>query len=209
MSSKTGSGIVQEMKAITSAGMSRCSTTASPGGTNSSRSSRESTQESQCTSGKPQRSRRRKAATNLKDLKLLTCFLGLCGLPDVASETAKLMLRAIDLLYRCRYPSEDICAILAYGSAYFSQTHKLCGANMNTEEVGNFLVLMLFIAHSYLLDHTCPLRVWHSELFNKYCSVKVLDAAIIRVLELRNYVLRVKDDDFLPRYESLRGEVIA
>jgi len=134
---------------------------------------------------------------DLLHLRLMTRFLDLCGLTDdVAGTTTKLLLKCIDMLYRCKYSTLDLCSVLAHASAYFQDAYGLCGNNMDSSEVGNVLVLIIYIAHCYVQDETCPLKVWHKYLFKKYCSVDTLDAAIIRIMEIRGFVLRVPDEDF-------------
>jgi len=149
----------------------------------------------------------RKHAHCADDIHLLSCFLELIQLPDVGGDTVKLLLRAIKLLRLCDYSVEDICSILAHASAYFPDAYALCGSHMDANEVGNVLVTLIFVAHCYVQDETCPLHVWQQHLFRKYCPVKTLNAAIIRLLEIRCYVLRLESQDLDYRFTRLLQKV--
>lgn len=139
----------------------------------------------------------------LDDLYMLDCFLTLAELPDIDSDSIKLLLRAMKLLRLCDYSMEDLCSILAHASAYFFDAYDLCGAHMDASEVGNVLTTLMFIAHCYVQDETCPLHVWHQHLFRKYCPIRTLNSAIIRLLEIRRYVLRLDSQDLSTRYSAL------
>jgi len=137
------------------------------------------------------------------DVRLLSRFLELARLPDVEGECVKLCLRAIKLLRLCDYSLEDIASTLAHASSYFLDAYGLCGSHMDASEIGNVLVTLMFVAHCYIQDETCPLRVWHQHLFRKYCPLKTLNSAVIRLLEIRKYILRIDDDELDERYVFL------
>jgi hypothetical protein len=68
------------------------------------------------------------------------------------------------------------------------------------------MVALMFIAHSYIQDETCPLWVWHEHIFQKYCdSIKRLNAVVVRLLEIRRYRLRVDRKEMMKRYKFLCG----
>eukprot|EP00812_Abedinium_dasypus_P010975 NODE_455_length_1551_cov_314.905749.p1 GENE.NODE_455_length_1551_cov_314.905749~~NODE_455_length_1551_cov_314.905749.p1 ORF type:complete len:236 (+),score=48.47 NODE_455_length_1551_cov_314.905749:55-762(+) len=135
------------------------------------------------------------------DIYLLGCFLELTRVSDVDGDSLKLLLRALKLLRRCNYSFEDICCILTHASVYFHDADALCGSHMDASEVGNVLVTLMFIAHSYVQDETCPLHIWHQHLFRKYCpSLRTLNAAVIRLLEIRRFKLRLDTTDLIERY---------
>lgn len=137
------------------------------------------------------------------DIYLLSAFLELAQLPDIDTDSVKLLLRALKLLRLCDYSIEDLCSILSHASAYFLDAYGLCGSHMDASEVGNVLVTLMFVAHCYVQDETCPLHVWHQHLFRKYCPLRTLNAAIIRLLEIRRYVLRLESQDLSNRYVVL------
>lgn len=138
---------------------------------------------------------------------LLDCFLQLTQLTDVMGDSVKLLLRAIRLLHLCDYSVEDIASILAHASAYFLDAYAVCGRHMDASEVGNVLTLLMFIAHCYIQDETCPLHVWHRHLFRKYCPLKTLNAAVIRLLEIRHYTLGLDPQESSNRYTLLMRAV--
>jgi hypothetical protein len=144
-----------------------------------------------------------KYAHSIDDIYLLSCFLELSQVPDVSGESTKLLLRTLKFLRACDFSSEDICSVLAHASAYFEDTYKLCGVTMDPSEVGNVLALLIFVAHSYVQDETCRLHVWHKYLFRKYCTLHMLNSAVLRLLEIRNYMLRLEDENLATRYASL------
>jgi hypothetical protein len=74
---------------------------------------------------------------------------------------------------------------------------------MDANEVGNVMALLMFLAHSYVQDETCRLKTWHKYLFSKYCSLAMLSSAVMRLLEIRGYLLRLEDEDLNHRYTSL------
>merc|ERR1711920_708127 len=126
---------------------------------------------------------------------------------DMDGDGVKLILRALKFLRLCDYSVEDICCILAHASAYFLDAYKLCGEHMDRSELGNVLATLMFVAHCYVQDETCPLHVWHQHLFHKYCPLKTLNAAIVRLLEIRHYVLRLESEDLHGRFTYLRSSL--
>lgn len=142
-----------------------------------------------------------------EDVYLLSAFLELAELRDIDADSAKLLLRALKLLHLCDYSAEDLCSFLAHASAYFVDAYTLCGMHMDECEVGNVLVTLLFVAHCYVQDETCPLHVWHQYLFRKYCPLRTLNSAILRLLEIRRYILRLDDQELTTRYEFLQNAI--
>lgn len=142
-------------------------------------------------------------AKNADDIYLLNTFLELSKVTDVDACAVKLVLQALMFLRGCSYSSVDICSILAHASAYFADVYALCGDFMGPSEVANVLVTAMFVAHSYTQDETCPLRVWHQYLFKRYCSLKGVSAASMRIMSIRGYVLRLPDDELAEKNKAL------
>lgn len=138
-----------------------------------------------------------------QDIHLLARLLELSRVTEADSETVILLLRALKFLRLCDYSVEDICSTLAHASAYFVDAFQLCGTQMDACEVGNVLTTLMFVAHCYVQDETCPLHVWHQHLFKTYCPLRTLNVAIVRLMEIRRYVLRLDNEDFDRRYFSL------
>jgi len=145
----------------------------------------------------------RKHAHHVDDLGLLSLFVGLCELTDVHGETVRLLLRVLKFLHLCDYSSEEISVTLAHASVYFVDAFATCGSQMGKREVGNVLATLIYIAHCYVLDETCPLRVWHKHLFKSYCTMPTLDSAVVRLLQLRCYHLRLRCEELQPRFDAL------
>lgn len=137
------------------------------------------------------------------DIYLLSVFLDLAELPDIDTDSVKLLLRALKLLHLCNYSTEDVCSMLAHASAYFLDIYSQCGTLMYSREVGNVLVTLVFVAQCYVQDETCPLHVWHKHLFKKYCPLSTLNAAVIRLMEMRGFMMRLEDEDLDHRYGVL------
>lgn len=93
--------------------------------------------------------------------------------------------------------------MLAHASSYFLDAYSFCGTRMDSNEVGNIIVILVYIAHAYVLDQTCPLRVWQENLFSGLCSVRTLDMATMKLLKVRGYVLRLDEKDLQMRHEYL------
>lgn len=143
----------------------------------------------------------------MDDIHLLACFLELAELKDIDGEAVKLLLRTLKFLRLCDYAVEDICSVLAHASAYFPDAWALCGADMDASEVGYILVTLTFVAHCYVQDETCPLHIWHQHLFRKYCPLKTLNAAVVQLLHIRGYMLRLKSEDLHRRNSRLLKSV--
>jgi hypothetical protein len=122
---------------------------------------------------------------------------------DVTGDSIKLLLRVFRFLHLCDYSMEDICSILAHASVYFRDVFKLCGDQMGSSEVGNVLATLIFIAHCYVQDETCPLHMWHKHLFRKYCALNTLNAAVMRLLEIRRHMLRLESKTLDHNFRSL------
>jgi len=138
-----------------------------------------------------------------EDIHLISSFLELTPLTTVETAACKLLLRVLRFLRLCDYSLEDICTILAHASAYFLDTYAQCGKQMQAGEMGHVLGTLIFIAHCYVQDETCPLNLWHKHLFWKYCPLKMLNAAVVRLMEIRRYRLRISDADLSKRLSHL------
>eukprot|EP00931_Biecheleriopsis_adriatica_P012053 TRINITY_DN113155_c0_g1_i1.p1 TRINITY_DN113155_c0_g1~~TRINITY_DN113155_c0_g1_i1.p1 ORF type:complete len:291 (+),score=38.97 TRINITY_DN113155_c0_g1_i1:95-967(+) len=142
-----------------------------------------------------------------EDLHLASAFLELTPLTSIVATAGTLLLRVLRFLRLCDYALEDICTILAHASAYFFDVYRQCGNQMEPGEVGNVLASLIFVAHCYVQDETCPLHVWHKHLFRKYCPLKLLNAAVMRLMEIRSYRLRISDSDLKRRLSHLHGSI--
>ncbi|CAJ1403733.1 unnamed protein product [Effrenium voratum] len=96
-------------------------------------------------------------------------------------------------MHLCDYHYADVVLTLAYASVYFRSAFTAIGQKMSDYEAAHVCVLLIYLAHSFLLDETCPLRVWQQHIFKKYCNLKVLDAALFRIFKMRGFRLRITE----------------
>lgn len=101
------------------------------------------------------------------------------------------VLQGVRLMHLCEFNYSDVVITLAYTTIYFQSTFKAIGHLMTDGEAANVTALLIFLAHSYVLDETCPLRCWQKHIFRKYCTLKMLDAALFRLFNLRGFALRL------------------
>jgi len=107
----------------------------------------------------------------------------------------KTVLQGVRLMHLCDYNYSDVVVTLAYASVYFGTAFSAIGHKMGDNEAAYVCVLLIYLAHSYVLDETCPLRFWQKHIFRKYCNVKVLDAALFRLFHRRDFRLRITEDE--------------
>jgi len=129
-----------------------------------------------------------------EDLALTECFYNMADIKDSSPETLTLMLRAVMLMRSCGYHMNDVCLTLAYASMYYNDViTKL--KSVRQGEAGYMMVLLMYLAHSYVLDESCPLKHWHTYLCRDYCDIKTLDSAVFGLMKMRGFVLRVDDKE--------------
>lgn len=120
----------------------------------------------------------------------------------------KTVLQGVRLMHLCEYHYADVVLVLAYASVYFRSTFDKIGHKMSEHEAAHVCVLLIYLAHSFLLDETCPLRCWQKHIFRKYCTLKVLDAALYRLFQMRKeYKLRVTDEELKEALQRMGGLV--
>lgn len=108
----------------------------------------------------------------------------------------KCVLQGVRLMHLCDYDYADVVLVLAYASVYFRSTFSSIGKKMSPNEAAHVVVLLIYLAHAFLLDETCPLRIWQKHIFRKYCTLKVLDAALFRLFQMRpGFKLRISDEE--------------
>jgi hypothetical protein len=133
--------------------------------------------------------------------------------PDEETHKAMwLLLRSFRLLHLCHYSTSDIECIVGHASLYLEdlvQKLRQDGeSEMEIKELARVFCLFMFIAHSYIMDHCCKLAMWHAHLFSQYCRLNTLNDAVLRLMELRDFVLRVEPTRLEARLDWLRdGDV--
>jgi len=107
----------------------------------------------------------------------------------------KTVLQGVRLMHLCDFHYSDVVVTLAYASMYFQSTFVAIGHMMSETEAAHVCTLLIFLAHSFVLDETCPLRCWQRHIFRKYCTLKVLDAALFRLFDLRGFHLQLSKEE--------------
>eukprot|EP00747_Dinoflagellata_sp_TGD_P211198 gnl/TRDRNA2_/TRDRNA2_84398_c0_seq1.p1 gnl/TRDRNA2_/TRDRNA2_84398_c0~~gnl/TRDRNA2_/TRDRNA2_84398_c0_seq1.p1 ORF type:complete len:311 (-),score=51.11 gnl/TRDRNA2_/TRDRNA2_84398_c0_seq1:58-990(-) len=117
---------------------------------------------------------------------------------EEAEDSVRQMLKCVRFLHLCRYTNEDIEVVVAHASVYLqevqSDMERKQEPGMEMHQLGMVFCLLMYIAHTWVLDQTCSLSVWHKHLFAKFCSMKILNSATWRLLKRRDFVLRVEPE---------------
>jgi len=139
----------------------------------------------------------------------LECHFG--ARPREAEKAVKLLLRCFKMLHASGYSRSDVEVVGALASSYFetlAATMQSSGQpEMKLRELVHVVCVLMYIAHSYAEDETIPLRLWHRYLFREYCSLQILNAAVMGLLERLNYSLRVDAAELWDRLTFLREEI--
>jgi len=106
----------------------------------------------------------------------------------------KTVLQGMRLMHLCSYHYSDLVVTLAYASIYFKSICADLGDQMSDIEASHVCALLIFLAHSFVLDESCPLKYWQRYIFRDYCTLKVLDAALFRIFEMQDFRLRVSPE---------------
>lgn len=139
----------------------------------------------------------------ISDGALLACFVALCGRPAL-DRVAWAQCRAIiEFLCQCECSAEEVCAVLAHASKYFSDIYSTRGAHMGATEASSIMVVHAYMAHRFVLDKAFPLAVWHRLFLGGYCDLATLDFAVVRLMQLRKYKLGVDDNELRYRHGVL------
>lgn len=120
------------------------------------------------------------------------------------------ILRCIRLMHLCGFGSDDIELVTAHAAVYLEECLEQLKADgegtMKLRELSLIVCVLLFIAHTWVLDKTCPLKTWHEHVFQQHCKLPTLNAAIIRLMEQRGYILRVCSEDLDAHLDFLTAE---
>jgi len=112
----------------------------------------------------------------------------------------------VEMLAACSYSPAEIVVVLGHAAQYCRDFSSAGGFNgMVTGEKFYVVNLFIFLAHSYVLDETCPLVVWHKNIFKNYCDLATLNQALMVLMKRRDFILRVDDSQLLERMCHIRG----
>eukprot|EP00971_Amphidinium_carterae_P084049 1663507-Amphidinium_carterae.1 len=85
--------------------------------------------------------------------------------------------------------------ILAHASFYLRDLLEQLASDglpeMALSELVHVLCILVYVAHTYVQDHTCAIQHWHKYLFRQYCSLKTLNTAVIGLLQRIQFRLRL------------------
>merc|ERR1712100_731601 len=95
---------------------------------------------------------------------------------------------------------------MAHTSVYFTTALRILGSKMDQQEAAHVCALLMYLAHSFVVDETCPMRCWQKHLFRQYCTVKVLNAALFRLFKMRRFVLRITGEEEKAALKMLSGQ---
>eukprot|EP00746_Dinoflagellata_sp_MGD_P029255 gnl/MRDRNA2_/MRDRNA2_169217_c0_seq1.p1 gnl/MRDRNA2_/MRDRNA2_169217_c0~~gnl/MRDRNA2_/MRDRNA2_169217_c0_seq1.p1 ORF type:complete len:214 (+),score=43.52 gnl/MRDRNA2_/MRDRNA2_169217_c0_seq1:131-772(+) len=120
----------------------------------------------------------------------------------------RLVLRCLRLLHLCGYCKADIELMVVHASSYLknlmSGFEQKSQPSMSLQEIAHIFCLLMYLAHSYIEDQNCPLSVWHQHLFRRYCDLKTLSQAVMRVLEQLAFALRIEPSELQKRLEFIQ-----
>eukprot|EP00916_Digyalum_oweni_P011687 GHVL01019441.1.p1 GENE.GHVL01019441.1~~GHVL01019441.1.p1 ORF type:complete len:213 (+),score=30.00 GHVL01019441.1:107-745(+) len=95
---------------------------------------------------------------------------------------------ATRMLVSCKYEWTDVLYILALAGVQFHKSMSKLSVT-DSKERCYMLSLQLFLAHSWLQDETCPLRIWHTYVFKNYCSLPTLGGALWKLFLIQEFSL--------------------
>lgn len=142
-------------------------------------------------------------ANSVCESRVLSQFLELAGRPLLDWKSLELSSRILRFLFVHGIDTQDACSVLAHASVYFSDVHAQCSTRMGFAEAGNIMALAVYLAHTYVVDETFALSDWHKHFCMGYCDLQMLNRAILRLLKMRGYILRLPDAQLTPRYGAL------
>lgn len=126
-----------------------------------------------------------------------------------AEKAAHALRNCIRLLRDCGFTRYDIEVTIAHATSYFSvfrETLRREGKSdvQFSREFANIFCVLVYLAHSHIDDNTIPLRHWHEYIFVRYCTLHILNAAIVGTMKKLDYKLRVKPAELTARIERLQ-----
>jgi len=129
--------------------------------------------------------------------------------PREVDRAIRLLFRCLRLLHLCGYPRQDIEVLVAQASVYLREValgmRRDGDYEMGLTETIHVLCVLIYIAHAYCEDHNCPLHIWHKHLFQRYCTLRTLNSAVVGLLERLQFRLRVESGDLEARLTFLRS----
>eukprot|EP00929_Paragymnodinium_shiwhaense_P022457 TRINITY_DN14349_c0_g1_i1.p1 TRINITY_DN14349_c0_g1~~TRINITY_DN14349_c0_g1_i1.p1 ORF type:complete len:284 (+),score=71.58 TRINITY_DN14349_c0_g1_i1:180-1031(+) len=114
-----------------------------------------------------------------------------CDFDETDKALRKLILLAIRFLVTYGYTANDICCVLVYSCVYFRKANAKLKLK-TPREAGYIMVLLMYLAHSYVLDEHCAPKAWHKRLFAEYCDMPQMDKAVVSLMRVLSWKLKVE-----------------
>jgi len=92
---------------------------------------------------------------------------------------------------------------LAHTCVYLVRHLKTEKRTLCDSELGRIIVMLMFIADSFVHDVALELGDWHRVLFSNVCHLRTLNKIVIMLLEGQNFFLRVEYSELDAKYRSL------
>lgn len=128
--------------------------------------------------------------------------------PREVDRAVRMLFKCLRLLRDCGYPSEDIEVLFSHASAYMraimSRMRRDGQPDMGLHETVHIMCVLIYLAHTHCEDQNCPTHIWHKHLFQRYCTLRTLNAAILGLLDRLEWRLRVEDSEMEAGLSFLR-----
>lgn len=145
------------------------------------------------------------AADPMLRAKFVGAFLTLAKLP-VSQEVTASILSTLVLFRRMNYDDTDILSVMSHASAY-SACIQQRSLGTSAGELGSLLVVCIYAAHGWVMDLHCPARVWFADVLERRCSIKAFNKAIMHLMRLRGYRLRITPRSLSERFNNLKSAI--
>lgn len=146
-----------------------------------------------------------KFATAPGDVHLVMRFCREVNLNPIGQE-AVVIISVIKFLHLARYAYEDILYILATAAASMKKVVPLL-EGIDSRQLAYICILQCYLAHCWLEDEACPLKLWHSHLLRSYCSFPEVEVATFRLFKIQNFKVAVTDEELRESTISLLTRV--
>lgn len=118
--------------------------------------------------------------------------------PELRQGAAILLRRCLKLLVLAGHTRESLQETAVHAAMYMSMLAKNMRAEGSPElplkECAYIICVLVFLAHSYLEDVALPLRAWHKHIFVNYCPLKMLNSAVLGMLQKLDYKLSIEPE---------------
>eukprot|EP00747_Dinoflagellata_sp_TGD_P207666 gnl/TRDRNA2_/TRDRNA2_81215_c1_seq1.p1 gnl/TRDRNA2_/TRDRNA2_81215_c1~~gnl/TRDRNA2_/TRDRNA2_81215_c1_seq1.p1 ORF type:complete len:263 (-),score=30.90 gnl/TRDRNA2_/TRDRNA2_81215_c1_seq1:156-944(-) len=122
------------------------------------------------------------------------------GTADEVPKAVYQISRCLRFVRLCDYEAEEIATMVAHAAVYLRNFLVNLGEaegplKMGIVELSYAVSIMIYLGHSHAIDKNVPLKVWHQQVFAQYCTMKVLNTALMGLFGRLEFKLRVGDDE--------------